>query len=97
MKIKKHYLKMTDEELRSEFIKYFGKDKCNEVEAIESLNDIEYILSEVLVLPTIPVISEGISEDSRLDLENQAIVISRKLILNKTEVVKCLVHEYRPL
>lgn len=38
MKNEKHYLKMTDEELRSEFIKYFGKDKCNEVEAIESLN-----------------------------------------------------------
>lgn len=97
MKSTKNYLKMTDEELKSEFIKYFGKDKWNEVEAIESLNDIEYILSKVLVLPSIPVIAEDIPEDSRLDLENQAIVISRKLILNKTEAVKCLVHEYRHL
>mgnify|MGYP004538677119 CR=1 FL=1 len=61
---------MTDEELRSEFIKYFGKDKCNEVEAIESLNEIENILSMVLILPTIPVITEDIAEDSRLDFEN---------------------------
>ncbi|UKI50782.1 MAG: hypothetical protein L6U99_05385 [Clostridium sp.] len=88
---------MNDEEIRAEFIKYFGKAKWNEVEAIENLNDIEYILSEVLVLPSIPVITEDIPEDSRLDLENQAIVISRKLILNKTEAVKCLVHEYRHL
>lgn len=28
------YSKMTDEELKSEFIKYFGEDKWNEVEAI---------------------------------------------------------------
>lgn len=97
MKNTKNYLKMTDEELKSEFIKYFGEDKWNEVEAIENLNDIEYILSEVLVLPTIPVIAEDIAEDSRLDLENQDIVISKKLILNKTEAVKCLVHEYRHL
>lgn len=88
---------MSDKELKSEFIKYFGEDKWNEVEDIENLNDIEYILSEVLVLPTIPVITEDIAEDSRLDLENQAIVISKKLILNKTEAVKCLVHEYRHL
>lgn len=97
MKNKKHYLKMTDEEIKSELIKYFGKDKCNEVESIENLNDIEYILLEILVLPTIPVITEDIPEDSRLDFENQAIVISRKLILNKIEAVKCLVHEYRHL
>lgn len=97
MKNTKNYLKMSDKELKSEFIKYFGKDKWNELEAIENLNDIEYILSKVLVLPTILVITEDIPEDSRLDLENQAIVISRKLILNKTEAVKCLVHEYRHL
>lgn len=97
MKNKKNYLKMSDNELKSEFIKYFGEDKWNEVESVENLNDIEYILSKVLVLPTIPVITEDIPEDSRLDLENQSIVISRKLILNKTEAVKCLVHEYRHL
>lgn len=97
MKTTKNYLKMSDKELKSEFIKYFGEDKLNEVEAIENINDIEYILSEVLVLPTIPVITEDIAEDSRLDLENQAIVISKKLILNKTEAVKCLVHGYRHL
>ena len=97
MKNTKNYLKMSEKELKSEFIKYFGKDKWNELEAIENLNDIEYILSKVLVLPTILVITEDIPEDSRLDLENQAIVISRKLILNKTEAVKCLVHEYRHL
>lgn len=51
----------------------------------------------VLILPSIPVITKDIPEDSRLDLENKAIVISRKLILNKTEAVKCLVHEYRHL
>lgn len=97
MKSTKNYLKMTDEELKSEFIKYFGKDKWNEVEAIENLNEIENTLSMVLILPSIPVIAEDIPEDSRLDLENQIIVISRKLILNKTEAVKCLVHEYRHL
>lgn len=97
MKNTKKYLKMSDKEIKSEFIKYFGKDKWNEEEAIENLNDIEYILSEVLVLPTIPVITEDIPEDSCLDLENQAIVISKNLILNKTEAVKCLVHEYRHL
>ena len=70
MKIKKHHLKMTDEEIRSELIKYFGRDKCNEVEAIESLNDIKYILSKIFVLPTIPVITEDIAEDSHLDLKN---------------------------
>lgn len=97
MKQSKDYLKMTDEELKTEFIKYFGEDKWNEVEAIENLNDIEYILSEVLAIPTIPVITEDIPEDSRLDFKNKAIVISKKLILNKTEAVKCLVHEYRHL
>lgn len=97
MKHTKDYSKMTDEELKSEFIKYFGEDKWNEVEAIENLNDIEYILSEVLTIPTIPVITEDIPEDSRLDFKNKAIVISKKLILNKTEAVKCLVHEYRHL
>lgn len=97
MKNTKKYLKMSDKEIKSEFIKYFGKDKWNEEEAIENLNDIEYILSEILVLPTIPVITEDIPEDSRLDLKKQAIIISRKLILNKTEAVKCLVHEYRHL
>ena len=60
MKNTKKYLKMSDKEIKSEFIKYFGKDKWNEEEAIENLNDIEYILSEVLVLPTIPVITEDI-------------------------------------
>lgn len=62
MKNTKKYLKMSDKEIKSEFIKYFGKDKWNEEEAIENLNDIEYILSEVLVLPTIPVITEDIPE-----------------------------------
>lgn len=91
------YIEMTDEELKQEFIKYFGEEKWEEEESLSRLIKIEETLSNTLIVPIIPVITEDIPEDSRLDIKNECIIISKRLIHNKKEATKCLVHEYRHL
>ena len=41
------------------------------------------------------LVVEEIEEDSRYYIEENYIVISDKLILDKTEALKCLIHELR--
>lgn len=91
------FKEMSDEELKQEFIKYCGKEKWEEEEALSNLLKIEELLSNALAIPRIPVITDDIPIESCLDLKNKCIVISNKIIFNKEEAIKSLVHEYRHL
>lgn len=86
---------MTDNELKDNFIKYFGIDKWNQEEMLGYLYKKELKLCKYLGIDLIPVVVDSIEEDSRYYIEDNYIVISDKLILDKTEALKCLIHELR--
>ena len=82
-------------ELKEDFIKYFGEEKWNQEEMLVVLYKEELKLCNYLGIEPIPVITDTIEEDSRYYIEENYIVISDKLILDKTEALKCLIHELR--
>lgn len=86
---------MSDNELKDNFIKYFGIDKWNQEEMLGYLYKEELKLCNYLGIEPIPVVVDSIKEDSRYYIEDNYIVISNKLILDKTEALKCLIHELR--
>lgn len=86
---------MSDKELKENFIKYFGEEKWNQEEMLALLYKEELKLCKYLNIEPIPVIADAIEEDSRYYIEENYIVISDKLILDKTEALKCLIHELR--
>ena len=86
---------MKNNELKDNFIKYFGEEKWNQEEALAVLYKEELKLCNYLGIDPIPVITDTIEEDSRYYIEENYIVISDKLILDKTEALKCLIHELR--
>lgn len=53
------------------------------------------VICNELVVEPVPIIVEDIPDDSRLDLKNLCIIISKSKILDKTEALKCIIHEYR--
>lgn len=89
----KKYQNLSEEELKKEFIKYFGKEKWNEEEMLSNLLDFQFFVFEDLGIEPIPVIFEDIEEDSRLYVRDGYIAISRKLKNNKIECAKCIAHE----
>lgn len=86
---------MNDNELKDNFIKYFGIDKWNQEEMLGYLYKEDLKLCNYLGIELIPVVVGSIEEDSRYYIEENYIVISDKLILDKTEALKCLIHELR--
>ena len=91
----KKYQNLSEEELKKEFIKYFGEEKWNEEEILSDLLDFQFYVFDDLQIEPIPVIFENIEEDSRLYVRDGYIAISRKLKDDKIECAKCIVHEAR--
>ena len=86
---------LTDDELKAEFIKYFGEEKWNQEEALAKLWPVQLALCEYLGLEPIPVVVEDIEEDSRYYTHELYIAISKDKIGNEVEALKCLIHEYK--
>ena len=86
---------MNNKQLKEEFIKYFGEELWNQEESLSKLQQIEEHLSNLLNVERIPVIVEDIEEDSRYMIKENYIVISSKIIHDKIEATKSLVHEYK--
>lgn len=91
----KKYQNLSDEELKKEFIKYFGEELWNEEEILAGLLDFQFYVFDDLGIEPIPVVFEDINEDSRLYIKEEYIAISRKLKNNKIECAKCIAHEAR--
>ena len=89
------FKEMSDEELKSEFIKYFGEEKWNQEEALGKLWPVQLALCDYLGVEPIPVIVDDIEEDSRYYPKEAYIVISSKLIGDEVEALKCLIHEMK--
>jgi hypothetical protein len=87
--------KMSDEDLKKEFIKYFGEEKWNHEEALAKLWPVQLALADYLEIEPIPLIIENIEEDSRYYPQESYIVISSKLISDEVEALKCLIHEMK--
>lgn len=86
---------ISNEELKKEFVKYFGIEKWNHEEALGKLWPTMYALCEFLNVEPIPVIVDDIDEDSRYYPNDDYIVISSKLICDEVEALKCLIHEIK--
>ena len=91
----KEFKEMSDDEIKKEFIKYFGEEKWNEENYLSDLFPVELALADYLGVEPIPVIVEDIEEDSRYYPKENYIVISKKLISDEVEALKCLTHEYK--
>ena len=96
--------KMTPEELKKEFISYFGIDAWNEEETMSKLIDISFKVTEDLGIEMVPVIFEDFTEVNRVAPDSRIyfgkdpyIAINRKYATDLTESLKCLFHEYRHL
>ena len=86
---------MKQKELKENFIKYLGEVKWMEEEMLDVLHKEEMKMCEYLNIEMIPILVENINEDSRYYIEENYIAISSRLILDKTEALKCLIHELR--
>ena len=86
---------MDDNELKKEFIKYFGEEKWNEEEALGKLFQYEMMLANYLNVDPIPVVVEDMMEDSRLYIKEEYIALSKECIKNHIEALKAVSHEYR--
>ena len=89
------FKEMSDEELKSEFIKYFGEEKWDQEETLGKLWPVQLALSDYLGVEPITVIVDDIEEDSRYYPKEAYIVISSKLIGDEVEALKCLIHEMK--
>lgn len=74
---------MTNKTLKQQFIQNFGEEKWNQEEMLENLEPYEKIITQELIIDRLPVIVEEIQEDSRLDLKNMCIIISKEKIKNQ--------------
>lgn len=84
-----------NDELKSEFIKYFGVDKWNSEELMAKLwPDIIRICNYLGVEP-IPVVMDSLEDDSRYMINDNYIIISDRLVNDTIEARKCLIHELR--
>ena len=88
-------LKLTEQELKEEFIKYFGKEKWNQENMLSQLWPLQLAICNDLNIDPIPVVVEEIEEDSRYYIKEDYIAISDKLIMDEIETIKCLLHELR--
>ena len=84
-----------EQELKEQFIKYFGQQKWDEEELLGMLRIAEFELANYLEVEPIPVVIEDMVEDSRYYVKENYIAISSKLITNEVEALKCLCHEYK--
>ena len=87
--------KIDEQELKEQFIKYFGQQKWDEEEFLGRLRIVEFALANYLEVEPIPVVIEDMVEDSRYYVKENYIAISSKFITNEVEALKCLCHEYK--
>ena len=76
-------LKLTEQELKEEFIKYFGEEKWNHENMLSKLWPIQLDICKDLSIDPIPVVVEEIEEDSRYYIKEDYIAISEKLIMDE--------------
>ena len=62
---------MTDEEIKEEFIKSFGKEKWEEEEMLGKLIPLSMEVSDCLGIDYLPIMFEAIMEDSRIYFEEE--------------------------
>ena len=86
---------MTDEEIKEEFIRSFGKEKWDEEEMLGKLIPLSMEVSDSLGIDYLPIMFEAILEDSRIYFEEEYIAISNRFIGNYLECAKCVCHELR--
>lgn len=91
----KEYKNINNEELKEEFIKWFGEDKWNKEDVLAKLWPVSVELCKYLDLEPIPIVVDEIKEDSRFYPKELYITISNKLICDEVEVLKCLIHEIK--
>ena len=88
-------LKITENEFKEEFIKYFGEEKWNQENMLSKIWPLQLTICKDLGIDPIPVVVEEIEEDSRYYIKEDYIAISNKLIMDEIETVKCLLHELK--
>lgn len=88
-------LKLTEKELKEEFVKYFGIELWNQENMLRMLWPIELAICKDLGIDPVPVVVEEIEEDSRYYIKENYIAISSKLIMDEIEAIKCLLHELK--
>lgn len=88
-------LKLTEKELKEEFVKYFGIELWNQENMLSMLWPIELAICKDLCIDPVPVVVEEMKEDSRYYIKENYIAISSKLIMDEIEAIKCLLHELR--
>lgn len=86
---------MSDEELKEEFIKYFGKEKWDEEEMLGKLIPLSMEVCDSLEIDYVPIIFEELNEDSRIYFEEDYIGINKRFKDNYLECAKCICHELR--
>lgn len=86
-----------DDNLKKEFIKYFGVDKWYEEEALTPLIELSMRLCSFLGIEMVPVLIENIPEEARYYPNDDYIALSNKYIHDEMEVKKCLIHEIKHL
>ena len=94
-KILNEFVKLSNEELKEEFLKYFSEEQWNQEESLSKLWPVQLALSELLGVEPIPVVVEDIKEDSRFYTKDLYISISKNKISDDAKALQCLIHEYK--
>ena len=81
--------------IKEEFVKYFGEELWNEQEAMKEYQDVvNLVSSKYLCIEPIPVVFESLEEDiSRYDFKLQAIILNRKYKDDHIELMDSCLHE----
>ena len=83
------------DQLKEEFVKYFGEELWDEQDMLKEYQDIVDLVSkDYLGIEPIPVVFESLDEDiSRYDFKLQAIILNRKYKNNHIELIDSCLHE----
>ena len=94
----KRLKQLSDEEIKEEFIKSFGKEKWDEEEMLSKLIPLSFEISDYLGIDFIPILFDDTGEeDSRVYFEECFIAINPKFKNDFMECAKCICHELRHL
>lgn len=94
------FKELSEEELKTEFIRYFGEDKWNQEEVLGELQQVVFdVCKNWLGVEPIPILfGEHIgSDEARLDLEEQVIWLNPKNQSNWLELLDSTLHELEHL
>ena len=86
---------MDEKKLKEEFIKYFGIEMWEEEEILGQISRFAFdVCNEYLGIEMLPILFEDLDgEASRLDVENECILLNRKYKNDLTELLHSTLHE----